>query len=1082
MKGCPLVPKEIGLQLLREYEQGLERGVFAALKPAMVSPGSPGERLLTGALEMSPRSVEEARVWLASRVKEGRLARSDQIAWLACVFPEAPRDFVTRAAGWDSDPQQLSCEGVPWNRRKRRSILKARRGEVLLHLFSGKQRWCGPGFIVEVEKSRGADVLNDRVYQHLICWALRGVVGGVVGGPPCRTASQCRVEGDGGPPSVRDRGLGRWGLAGLTGHLQELVSEDSVLWMRFVLLYAVAQAQADEVVEVAGDGAELGSVEPEPQVVFPPEIRDPVALARWALRQAAEKLKRSSGQPDVKRMTVRLLRKLLWVWEHPADPATYRLASQAPKGGWASWWAFPEWREISKAYEIYEARFDQGALGHIRPKPSVVATTSWFLFEELHCRVLSTEDRLRFERLPSTVEERIKASQTWSCWAPGLSRLVQKAWAKWGFDQGLWHEVSVRRALLAKLSDQEMQERHEQHDHVPYRKGCPICVAAQGRQGSHWRSGHTGQFAASFDIAGPFVSGKSFDPVASGRDKGQGYRYFLACAYSVPCPPTFVPGVSGSTKGGDSPAPLVNMLPEEDEDMCMHEVEDLPSMEELFGPAERAVRFRARYKRPEAVDLDVTGVDDPREPAPLPPPCEPPPVLHRTVFLGVPLRCKKGKEVLGAVQSLLTKLEAYGFPVKRYHADRAQELKSKSLVAWLRDQAIHGTWTPGETPAGNKAELALQNLKALSRKLIAVAQLDPTFWPLAVLHASNRNWIEACTAMGVTQPNLLPFGLRLHARQRTRTGYQAHWRSRTVEGRYLGHAPNTPGGHLVLVGEGAEQKILLTNTVYPVGPEARVTVKPRYRLRVKTSPHFLLRSVPAVPVLRRIMASQGSRLSPGGEWVQVAFVSVDSESSAESDERSEDSACAHSLQPAVGIEHAEAGLQAKRASDVGGSEGGCSVMMPNETGGSSALRTTNDVMNVLWPFLNEPEQVSGSYEAKEWTGMFGLATSREGGVVSKQTRAAPEVVRSINGWIASLTEDFEWSTLLVLRNPARRLMSSWLRMFRGSVWAVRDIRTSSGWGLVGGRQFRRRPCGRSLRRWCGQGRQNVGILGSSSTV
>ena len=85
--------------------------------------------------------------------------------------------------------------------------------------------------MVEVEKSKGADLHNDGVFQHLLCWSLRGLIGAVVGGPPCRTSSQCRVEGDGGPPPVRSRLEGRWGLEGLAGHYSQLVADDSVLLM-----------------------------------------------------------------------------------------------------------------------------------------------------------------------------------------------------------------------------------------------------------------------------------------------------------------------------------------------------------------------------------------------------------------------------------------------------------------------------------------------------------------------------------------------------------------------------------------------------------------------------------------------------------------------------------------------------------------------------------------------------------------------------------------------------------------------------------------------------------------------------------
>ena len=269
-----------------------------------------------------------------------------------------------------------------------------------------------------------------------------------------------------------------------------------MLWMRFVLLYAVAQAHVDEV--LAGSQGQVSSVLSEPsEAVKPPrEIKGPVELAQWVLRQAAKNRHGVSGPPASSFGKVQASKRVLFAWEHPADPATYRPASQAPRGGWAWWWAFPEWHAFSKAYSIWQARFDQGVFGHVRPKPSVLATTSWFLFEELHQRVLDSSKRARFEGLPVALRDRIRASQT--CWAPGLSALVRQAWARWGSEQGLWSEVEARQVFLARLSEQELQALHEINDHVPYRKGCPVCISAQGRQ----RRGHTGQFAASFFFKG----------------------------------------------------------------------------------------------------------------------------------------------------------------------------------------------------------------------------------------------------------------------------------------------------------------------------------------------------------------------------------------------------------------------------------------------------------------------------------------------------------------------------------------------------------------------------------------------------
>ena len=163
---------------------------------------------------------------------------------------------------------------------------------------------------------------------------------------------------------------------------------------------------------------------------------------------------------------------------------------------------------------------------------------------------------------------------------------------------------------------------------------------------------------------------------------------------------------------------------------------------------------------------------------PLPPPPEDPPVRTRMLTLGVPLRSKKVKDVLPAIQGIINKLTASGFPVNRYHSDRAGEFRARPLVLWLKGQGIHATWAPAETPQGNRAELAVQLLKGLSRKLLFAAKLPTVFWPLAILHASQRAWVTLFTELGVPQPVLLPFGMELEARCRFRIR-EGDWAART---------------------------------------------------------------------------------------------------------------------------------------------------------------------------------------------------------------------------------------------------------------------------------------------------------------
>ena len=217
--------------------------------------------------------------------------------------------------------------------------------------------------------------MDEGVFGHLMSWALRGVVGAVVGGPPCRTVSPCRVEGDGGPPPVRGREEHRWGLPGLPGNYAALLLEDNTSCGCVSCFYTGPTGSG---------GLEL-----------PIGIADPLQLAQWALRKAAENLRSSGGVVDSALRQERGVEskgmKVFFVWEHPTDPEEYMPANRRPRHGWASWWVFPEWDQFVRTYGIYLARFDQGKMFHPRPKPTTVATTSWALYEGLDQQFLSKE-------------------------------------------------------------------------------------------------------------------------------------------------------------------------------------------------------------------------------------------------------------------------------------------------------------------------------------------------------------------------------------------------------------------------------------------------------------------------------------------------------------------------------------------------------------------------------------------------------------------------------------------------------------------------------------------------------------------
>ena len=135
---------------------------------------------------------------------------------------------------------------------------------------------------------------------------------------------------------------------------------------------------------------------------------------------------------------------------------------------------------------------------------------------------------------------------------------------------------------------------------------------------------------------------------------------------------------------------------------------------------------------------------------------------------------------------------------------------------------------------------------------------------------SARNWSGFSEALGVPQVPILPFGTQVEARKRSRSGYKFQWLPRTTRGSYLGPAPHTSGGHLVLIrdDDDATRKVLLTSTVYPVRDNDDASVKPKYRLTTKRSPadpRFAIRVAAAVVIEQEGSTSVDSRLPPGGE-------------------------------------------------------------------------------------------------------------------------------------------------------------------------------------------------------------------------
>ena len=248
------------------------------------------------------------------------------------LFPDLPSHLKARVV--PSAPHHAAASGL--NRHCRRRL---ERGKAMIHVFSGKQEWVHPAGdpTLSVELEKGRDFMSDPLFFYLLDIARKGLVGKLLGGPPCKTFSLLRERGegasaDGGPGVLRSRySVERFGRAGLTTQEQGQADHDTVLMIRFLLL-----------AEVAVQGL--------------------------ACQEGLDQIER----------------KLFFLLEHPEDPAEYMPRRAESEPTFASIWQWPEIATFTKRHGLAQASFHQGSLGHPKVKPTRVLLSSGFLWERLH--------------------------------------------------------------------------------------------------------------------------------------------------------------------------------------------------------------------------------------------------------------------------------------------------------------------------------------------------------------------------------------------------------------------------------------------------------------------------------------------------------------------------------------------------------------------------------------------------------------------------------------------------------------------------------------------------------------------------
>eukprot|EP00435_Cladocopium_sp_Y103_P000739 s1161_g1.t1 len=139
---------------------------------------------------------------------------------------------------------------------------------------------------------------------------------------------------------------------------------------------------------------------------------DPETLLSLVIQQEFPDLPDSESRPEWREKTV-------FVMEQPQDPKEYRSQDDVSKHGYMSVWRTAAWRHFQERYNMVLTSFEQGAFGHVKPKP----TTLGHNLEGLHQLHGAVTDRNQLGPQlwkDKSLQQRLEETATWAAWAPGL--------------------------------------------------------------------------------------------------------------------------------------------------------------------------------------------------------------------------------------------------------------------------------------------------------------------------------------------------------------------------------------------------------------------------------------------------------------------------------------------------------------------------------------------------------------------------------------------------------------------------------------------------------------------------------------
>ncbi|CAE7800726.1 GIP [Symbiodinium sp. CCMP2592] len=723
------------------------------------------------AVRMMEVKQEDWRQNLAAYAQEGCVVDGLQVLFKSPIFkdlPEAvtgtmiPNVEVTDEKGWEY------LKSLPLCRRLRKRLMRSK--AWILNMYGGKTAKADPvqALTGQINPRTNTEVVVVNVdvllnggwsmvgpaYKALMWGAMSSRVKAVLGAPPAGTFSVKRHEDRPGYPSPVRSTKEPYGLSDLNPTERYYVDKETTLVARQLMLYLVAHARS------GGDEVKFCMSHPE----------------------NAEEIVNGQDAPSL--------------WRTPMMKA---------------------FLEVTEPLGVKTVSFDQGAFGYLSKSPTTLASNLDFEFFEDMREDDDVKKRKVDERRPwvmavrrnvaeKLLESGVASTRVWAHREPGPD--------------------------IRKMTAEQGWRLHVQRDHVPFRKDCEQCVMSLGTGRPHRRTKQKSAYVLSVDVGGPLR--------AVSRDAhGYGYRYFLAAAYTKPKfedqdePPEFSPedlaaedydfrnldlevpeldepaddeaepdqGDGYADPGDAEPEGGVGYIdPGRGEFLDLGDEEGDPSVrkikgDELWDDDEEAERQqRADQEQDELLEGN-------REI----------PMDH--LYFVKPLKGKKAKQVMQAIQEIILELKHMNLPVVRIHSDRAHELRSPALREWTLGQQIMLTRTECQSPQSNgTAERAVRYLKGQARLLLRTSGLPTSHWATAMVTAAH-NQREKRLNPETFNP-VCPYGTRVAIKKKRysdggKHDLMPHW----VKGTYLGPVWDVRNGSAVLEDENG--RIMVTTNVRP---------------------------------------------------------------------------------------------------------------------------------------------------------------------------------------------------------------------------------------------------------------------------